>query len=203
MRSWPPTLALAVVLGGCHASSTPPPAAGLLLHVALATAPTGSEVAIASAAMHLSALRAVSDRSATDPRAAASELDLALGDSLDVALPSAPPGLYSAVDAQLGSSADIGLDVQAVWHMARVHATLESAPFDVGCAMPVALDPGHRARLDVQIDPAGWFAGLDLANATADPDDAGIVVSADDNRPLAAALLANVTASFTLGCAPE
>jgi hypothetical protein len=197
------TLAVTVVLGGCHATTPAPPAAGLGVHVALATAPTGSDVAIASVAMHLSALRAVSDRSAVDPRAAATDVDLELGDSVDLDLPSAPPGLYSAVDALLGSSADLGLDVQAVWHMARVHATLVSAPFDVGCATPVQLEPGHRARLSVQIDPALWFDALDLGNAASDPDDAGIVISADDNRPLATALLANVMASFTLDCAPE
>ncbi len=196
-------LALVVLLAGCHGATTTPPASGLTLHVALATAPTGSDVAIASVALHLSALRAVSDRSAVDARAAAADVDLMLGDSVDVALPSAPPGLYSAVDALLGSSADNGLDLQAVWHMARIHATITTAAFDVGCAAPVSLDPGHRARLDVAIDPASWFDGLDLGGATTDPDDAGIVISADDNRPLMTSLLANVTASFTLGCAPE
>jgi len=201
MRLLPPTLALAL-FAGCHASSPTPPAGGLTLHVGVATAPTAGDVAIASVAMHLSALRAVSDRSAVDPRAAATDVDLALGDSVDLALPSAPPGLYSAVDALLGSSADTGRDVQAVWNTARVHATLVSAPFDVGCAAPVQLDPGHRARLTVMIDPASWFDGLDLANATSDPDDAGIVISPDDNRPLAAALLANVVASFSLDCSP-
>ena len=196
-------IALACALGGCHGATAPPPAGGLTLHVELATAPIGSDVAIASVAMHLSALRAVSDRSADDARAAATDVDLALGDSVDVALPSAPPGLYSAVDAVLGSSADIGLDVQAVWHMARVHATLPTAPFDVACANPVQLDPAHGARLTVAVDPAGWFDGVDLGNATSDPDDAGIVISPDDNAPLSAALLANVMASFTLDCAPE
>jgi len=203
MRALAPMLAAVAVVAGCHGSTTPPPAGGLTLHVALAAPPTDSDVAIASVALHLSALHAVSDRSAVDPRAAASDVDLALGDSVDLALPSAPPGLYSAVDALLGSSADTGLELQAVWHMARIHATITTASFDVACATPVSLDPGHRARLDVQIDPASWFAGLDLAGATSDPDDAGIVISADDNRPLELALLANVTASFTLGCAPE
>ena len=197
------TLAVGGGLAGCHGGTAPPPPGGLTLHVELATPPTGSDVAIASVAMHLSALRAVSDRSADDGRAAATDVDLGLGDSVDLALPAAPPGLYSAVDAVLGSSADIGLDVQAVWHTARVHATLATAPFDVACAAPVQLDPGHRALLTVVIDPTGWFGGLDLGNATSDPDDAGIVISPDDNRPLADALLANVMASFTLDCAPE
>jgi hypothetical protein len=204
MRVFAPLLlTVAAALAGCHGSTTPPPAGGLTLHVALAAPPIDGDVAIASVALHLSALRAVSDRSAVDPRAAASDVDLMLGDGIDLALPSAPPGLYSAVDARLGSSADTGLEVQAVWNMARIHAAITTASFDVACATPVALDPGHRARLEVQIDPASWFDGLDLAGATSDPDDAGIVISADDNRPLQLALLANVTASFTLGCAPE
>jgi hypothetical protein len=196
-------VALLLALAGCHTSTPPPAPAGLTLHVALATASTASDVAIASAAMHLVELRAVSDRTATDARATSSDIDLALGDAKDLALPSAPPGLYSAVDALVGSAADSGLDVQAVWHTARVHVTLVSAPFDVDCANPVRLDPGHAARMEVQIDPASWFDGLDLGNAASDPDDTGIVISADDNRDLAAAMLANVMASFTLDCAPQ
>jgi hypothetical protein len=93
--------------------------------------------------------------------------------------------------------------VQAVWHAARVHATLVSAPFDIRCATPVQLDPGHAARLTVQVDPSSWFAGVDLGSAASDPDDSGVVISSDDNQPLAAALLANVMASFTLDCAPQ
>jgi hypothetical protein len=196
-------VALTLALAGCHASTPPPASGGLTLHVALATASTASDVAIASVAMHLVELRAVSDRTAADARATAIDIDLALGDAKDLALPSAPPGLYSAVDALVGSGAESGLDVQAVWHTARVHVTLVSAPFDVGCANPVRLDPGHAARLDVQIDPASWFDGLDLGNAASDPDDTGIVISADDNRDLAAAMIANVMGSFALDCAPQ
>ncbi|MCA1665195.1 MAG: hypothetical protein LC659_13170 [Myxococcales bacterium] len=195
---------LTLALAGCHAATTPPPAAGgLAMHIALLPPPPGGDVAIASVALHLDQLRAVSDRSASDARAAFRDIDLALGDSTDVALPSAPPGLYSAVDALVGSSANSGLDVQAVWHAARVHATLVSPPFDVRCATPVQLDPGGAARLTVQIDASGWFAGIDLGGAASDPDDAGIVISSDDNESLAAPLLANVMASFTLDCAAE
>jgi hypothetical protein len=194
------TLALAA---GCHASTSAPTASGLTLHVGLATASTASDVAIASVALHLVELRAVSDRTATDPRALRTGIDLALGDTRELALPAAPPGLYSAVDLVLGAGADTGLDVQAVWHAARVHATLVSTPFDVGCPDPVRLDPGHAARLTIQIDPAGWFDGLDLGSAASDPDDTGIVISADDNRDLAAQMIANIMASFTLDCAPQ
>jgi hypothetical protein len=67
----------------------------------------------------------------------------------------------------------------------------------------VQLDPGHAARLTVQIDPSGWFDGVDLGSAAGDPDDTGIVISPDDNQALAAALLGNVMGSFTLECAPE
>jgi hypothetical protein len=195
---------LTLALAGCHASTTTAPATGgLTLHVALATASTENDVAIASVAMHLVQLRAVSDRSAVDPRATAADIDLALGDTRDLALPTAPPGLYSAVDALLGSSADSGIDVQAVWHTARVHATLVSTPFDVRCETPVRVDPGLGARLAVQIDPTSWFSGIDLGSAASDPDDNGIVISSDDNPPMANAMLANVMASFTLDCAPQ
>src|SRR4051812_7332563 len=94
----------ALALAGCHASKPAPVTrGGLTIHVSVATAPTDSDVAIASVALHLSELRAVSDRNAVDARASASDIELALGDSQDLPLPSAPPGLYSAVDALVGS----------------------------------------------------------------------------------------------------
>jgi hypothetical protein len=55
----------------------------------------------------------------------------------------------------------------------------------------------------LRADPSAWFAGLDLGSATSDVDDSGINVSGDDNRPLAAALVAKVQASFALVCAPD
>jgi hypothetical protein len=196
-------VALTLALAGCHASTAAPPAGGLAVHMSLASGTTTSDVAVASIGLHLSAITAVSDRSADDARAALSDVDLAMGDSADLTLPMAPLGLYSAVDVRLGGSADVGLDVQAVWHAARVHAMLTATSFDVGCASPVWLDPGRRARLSLRADPAGWFAGLDLGSAKSDEDDNGVVISDDDNRPLASALAANVVASFTLDCAPE
>ena len=77
------------------------------------------------------------------------------------------------------------------------------SPFDVGCPSPVRLDPGQRAQLTLGADPTSWFDGLDLGSAASDVDDNGIVISDDDNRPLAMALRANVLASFALDCASE
>jgi hypothetical protein len=196
-------IVLTLALAGCHAATSAPAPGGLTMRVALATAPIGADVAIASASMHLAELVAVSDRSAVDPRAALADVDLALGDTSELALPTAPPGLYSAVDARLGDSTDTGLEVQAVWNSARVHVTLTSAPFDVACANPVRLDPAERAQLVLGVDPSSWFAGIDLGSAASDPDDEGIVISDDDNDVMAAAFLANVTASFTLDCGSE
>jgi hypothetical protein len=194
---------LTFALAGCHAAATPPATSELTMHVTLAAAPTDSDIAVASVAMHLTHLRAVSDRSAVDSRAAANDIDLGLGDSADLALPGAPPGLYSAVDVLLGSAADTGLDIRGVWNAARVHVTLTSTPFDVRCVEPVRLEPGQRAQLTVHIDPTSWFAGVQLGNAASDPDDSGVVINADDNWDLAQAVLANVMASFTVDCAPQ
>ena len=194
-------LPLALTLAGCHAASSAPAPSGLVIHVSLATAPTSSDVAVASVALSLPSLTAVSDRSAADARATSSDVMLGLGDSADLALPSAPPGLYSAVDTQLGNAAGIGLELQAVWNAARVHATVTSPPFDVGCPTPVRLDPGHQALLTLRVDPASWFDGLDLQDAIGDADDNGIVISADDNLDLAQTLVANAVASFALDCA--
>jgi hypothetical protein len=195
--------ALTLALTGCHASTPAPAAGGLAVELSLADASGDGDVAVASIAMRLSTLTAVSDRSAVDSRAALSDVVLAMGDHADRALPQAPPGLYSAVDVRLGDGSDVGVDVQAVWHAARVHASLTSTAFDVRCADPVRLEPGQRARLSVRADPSSWFAGLDLGSSISDADDNGIIINADDNRPLAAALLANVIASFSLDCTPE
>ena len=192
-----------VLAAGCHASTTVATVGGLTVHLTLATPAPADDVAIASVTMRLSSLTAVSDRAAHDPRASSSDVTLSMGDASDLPLPTAPPGLYSAVDARLGGSTDVGLDVQAVWHTARVHATIATASFDVECADPVRLDPGKRAQLSLSADPSGWFGGLDLGNATSDADDNGINISADDNRALAVQLVGNVLASFALGCSPQ
>jgi hypothetical protein len=191
---------LVVAIAGCHASSAAPAAGGLTVHLALATASTDSDVAIASVALRLGQLVAVSDRSDDDARAALGEIELGLGDTRDVTLPTAPPGIYSAIDAELGSANDEGLDVEGVWNSVRVHAQLATAPFDVGCPTPAALDPGQRVALTVSADPASWFDGLDLGSAVSDADDNGIVIGDDDNHPMDQLLLANVIASFTLDC---
>jgi len=194
---------LVVALAGCHASSPAPAAGGLTVHLALAMASTDSDVAIASVTLRLGQLVAVSDRSDDDPRAALGELELGLGDTRDVTLPTAPPGLYSAVDAELGSATDDGLDVEGVWNSVRVHATLATAPFDVGCPTPASLAPGQHVALTFAADPASWFDGLDLSTAVSDADDDGIVIADDDNHPMDQLLLANVLASLTLDCAVE
>lgn len=192
-----------LLAAGCHGTgATPPLPSGIVLHVELMAPVQTTNVAVASAAMHLGSVTAVSDRDAAAGRAATRDIDLMLGAASDVALPDAPPGLYSAVDAELGSAGQLGLDVQGVWRTLRVHATVASVPFDVGCASPVRVDPGVAARLSLRADPADWFAGLDLSSATGDTDDNGIVLSEDDNRPLLQALIANLTRSFALDCAP-
>lgn len=198
-------LLVALLAAGCHAGGGEPPPlpGGLILRLELPAPAQPGEVAIASAMLHFSKVTAVSDRAAADPRAAAVDVALALGGAAEVALPTAPPGLYAAVDAQLGGAGDLALDVQGVWRSERVHATAASLPFDVGCASPVRVAPGGQARLTLRADPTVWFAGIDLGRAARDADDAGIVVSDDDNPALLDAVAANVRASFALDCAPE
>lgn len=195
---------LALVLAGCHpAAPVAPSGGGLTVDVALATAATDGDVAVASVALELGQIVAVSDRSAGDARATISDLELGLGDTRTLAMPVAPPGIYSAIDAELGTSSEDGVVVQAVWNQVRVHVTLTETPFDVACPTPARLDPGARVALTLRADPASWFDGIDLAGAASDADDEGIVISDDDNRTLAAALRANVLASFTLDCATQ
>ena len=194
---------LVLALGGCHAASHPstPSGGGLTMQVALATASTDSDVAIASVALQLGQIVAVSDRSAGDARATLSNLTLGLGDTRELAMPVAPPGIYSAVDVRLGTPSEEGIGVEAVWSAVRVHVTLAGVPFDVGCPSPARLDPGAHVALTLRADPASWFDGIDLASVASDADDEGIVISDDDNREMAGMLRDNVLASFTLDCA--
>jgi hypothetical protein len=192
--------ALVLALAGCHAASAPLAPGGLEVRVSLGTAPTDGDVAIASGTLRLGQLAAVSDRSAGDARASVQNLELGLGDSHGLTLSSAPPGIYSAVDAELGTSSDDGLTVEAVWNAVRVHVTLAATPFDVSCPSPARLDPGKRVALTLYADPASWFDGIDLSTAASDADDEGIVIGDDDNRPMAMAVRANVLASFLLDC---
>jgi len=189
-----------LALAGCHGASAPPAPGGLEVRVSLGTAPTDGDVAIASVTLRLGQLAAVSDRAAGDARATVSNLELGLGDTHQLTLSSAPPGIYSAVDAELGTSSDAGLTVQAVWNAVRVHVTLAATPFDVSCPSPARLDPGQRVALTLYGDPARWFDAIDLGAAVSDVDDEGIVISDDDNRALAVAVRDNVLASFQLDC---
>jgi hypothetical protein len=194
---------LALFLVGCGGSKPAAPAGGLAVHVQLSPSTVSNEVAIASAMLHVATLTAASDRAAADPRATASALELTLGGAADASLPTAPPGLYATVDARLGDSGEAAIDVQGVWHTARVHATIAAVAFDVGCQSPVRLDPGQKALLTLRSDPASWFAGIDLSAVASDVDDNGIVISDDDNRDLAKQLVADVVGSFALDCAPQ
>ena len=47
------------------------------------------------------------------------------------------------------------------------------------------LEPGRRVELTLRADPAGWFDGVDLASTSSDEDDDGIVITDEDNAPLA------------------
>jgi hypothetical protein len=193
---------LATAWCGCGSPASAP-VYGLALHAELQapTQPTG-DLSLTSAQLHLSAVAAVSDRTASDPRAGADSLTLSLGGAADQSWPSPPPGLYSGVTFTVGDGPDDGVDVVVVWRGERVHATVSGGPVDVFCAAPVAVQLGQKAQLSLSVDPSHWFDGLDLASATTDSDDSGVLISDDDNPALAEQLLANVGASFQLVCDP-
>ena len=83
-----------------------------------------------------------------------------------------------------------------------LHITVSGGPFDVECALPVSLALGRQIELTLTTDLSRWLDGLDIAAATMDPDDNGILISDDDNAPLGQALVQNFSASLELGCAP-
>jgi hypothetical protein len=194
-------LSLALALAACH-SPPPPQPAGVTVRIAL-PAPTGpaNGVTISAAQLELVTVSAVSDRAVADPRATMTAVEVALGATVDRSLPSAPPGLYSAVELTAGQGLTVGADVAGYWMGQAVHGTVSSGPFDVGCATPIAVEPGTSALLSLGADTASWFAGIDLSLSKTDADDQGILLSDDDNVGLAAVLLSNVVSSFHLDCA--
>jgi hypothetical protein len=198
-------LALCLVAAGCQgaANRAAPAAPSLAVHVAFA-APASSDgkLQIAAAELHLAAVTAVSDRSASDERARLRDVDLSMGAGTDALLSPAPPGLYSSVNALLGGSDGVGVDLAGAFGSTSLHVTLASAPFVVACPTAVRLDPDGRVQLSLRADPSHWFDGVDLTTAISDSDDEGILLSSDDNRVLADGVLANVIASFRLDCAP-
>ena len=174
------------------------------MEVALATASTDSDVAIASVAMELGEIVAVSDRSAGDARATLFNLELGARRHPRAGAcrwrrraSTAPSTCSSARRAKTPSS------VQAVWNAVRVHVTLGRRRSTSAVRARSRLDPGARVALTLRADPASWFDGIDLGAAASDADDEGIVISDDDNRPMAETLRGNVLASFALDCATD
>jgi len=47
---------------------------------------------------------------------------------------------------------------------------------------------------------SGWLDGVDLASASGDADDAGLLISMEDNAPLAQLVLRNAMNSVHLDC---
>jgi hypothetical protein len=205
MRLGQPLVALVLFAAACHGSSssvTPPPPPSLAVHLVFgAPATTPGNLQVAAAGLHLQALTAVSDRSAADPRARLSDLDLAMGGTVDDVLSPAPPGLYSSVNLILDGPDGIGVDLAGAWGQVPLHVQLRTDPFGIACAAPVRLDPGQRLQLALRADPGRWFDGIDLSKAVSDADDDGILLSEDDNHAIAVGVRANVIASFALDCA--
>jgi hypothetical protein len=191
---------LSSLLVGCGASQPAAPTA-LVLHAEFA-APSRSvpRLAVATAALHLVDVVAVSDRSSSDGRARVATLDLPMAGAADVELTRVAPALYSGLEFALGDADTPGIDVTGALDTQHLHATLSSSAVYVSCPTPLALAPAARVQLDLHVDPSGWFDGLDLASAMTDSDDNGILISSDDNAKLAERLLANALATFVLDC---
>jgi hypothetical protein len=199
-------LAFCLIAAGCQGSAVlppvpAPPSLAMRLQFIAPPTPVG-DLQIATAGLHLARVTAVCDRAAADPRASLSAVDLSMGASFDAPSSPAPPGLYSSVNAVLDDDAGVGVNIAGAWGGMALHVQVASSPFAIGCPSPVRLEPGQRVQLRLQVDPTHWFDGVDLSTALSDSDDDGIVLSAYDNRGLAAAVLANVIASFQLECAP-
>jgi hypothetical protein len=194
---------LLVFVAGCSGSQAPtsPPAYGLMLRFGLGPNPPSS-VDVSSLKMHLTDLSAVSDRGSTDPRAHDDVTDVAFGDTVQVELPNAPLGTYSALEWTLGDASIAGIDLQGTSGGQRIHLTLTQGPSTTRCDGPRLLAPGQRVRLTLTVDPSHWFDGVDLSAAKNDQDDKGIIINMEDNSMLAFEILDNAIKSFQLECEP-
>jgi hypothetical protein len=195
---------LVAFLVGCSSSTAPvPPPYGLQLRVSLAPSlPALQDLSVASLRLHLGELTAVSDRSSNDPRARKDFVEIMFGESADVPLDTAPPGLYSAVSWNLGDADTDGIDMMGAVGAQKLHIELVGGPFDVRCPSPRSLAPNQRVRLTLTADATHWFDGVDLSSIKNDEDDQGIIINMEDNSPLAFEMLANVINSFQLECEP-
>ena len=197
------TLALAILLAGCShdmGTSTPPPY-GMDLRIAISSSlPALADLAISSLHLHLTQIAAVSDRSSNDPRARKDFADIDFGMSVDVPMPSAPPGTYSAVAWSLGDAMQSGIDLQGVVGKQPIHVQLDGGSYDARCVSPLPLAPGQRVRLTLSADATHWFDGVDLSGVQMDEDDKGIIITMEDNAPLAFEILNNAIKSFQVEC---
>jgi hypothetical protein len=164
--------------------------------------PSLAELSVASLRLHLGALTAVSDRSSNDARSRKDFAEVAFGESADIALATAPPGLYSAVAWTLGDANIDGIDLIGAVGGQNLHVELVGGPLDARCPQPRALMPGQRVRLSLSADATHWFDGVDLSGLKNDEDDKGIIINMEDNAALAFEMLGNVINSFQLECEP-
>src|SRR5579859_1888000 len=98
---------LLLLLAGCNGAGAPatPASYGLELRFGLGPAPPSlPDLSLSTLKLHLSNIAAVSDRGSADARARTDVADVAFGETVDVELPSAPAGTYSALAWMCGDS---------------------------------------------------------------------------------------------------
>jgi hypothetical protein len=196
-------LAVALLAVGCDAPPASAPSPGALeLRASLgAAAPAAAGVSISTVRLHLTGLAAVSDLGVPPGRAHVDALDLMPGATETAPLPSAPPGLYAGLALAFGDAQSDGIALEGAHDGVRLHVAISAAPFTVVCAAPQPLEPGRNVRLTLTADMSGWLDGVDLSTASGDADDAGILISFEDNAPLAAQVLRNAMNLIHLDCA--
>jgi hypothetical protein len=195
-------LALALLVAGCDAgpAAAPLPYA-LELQASLGAAlPAAPGVSFSTVRLHLAGLAGISDRGVSPRRANVDALDLGLGAMTAAPLPSAPPGLYSGLELAFGDAQTDGIALEGARNGVLVHVAITADAFTVLCATPQPLEPGRRVRLSLSADMSGWLDGVDLASASGDADDAGLLISMEDNAPLAQLVLRNAMNSVHLDC---
>jgi hypothetical protein len=196
---------LILLLAGCSGSPAPSqaPPYGLLLRLGLGPAgPALPDLSVSTLKLHLTQLAAVSDRGSSDPRAQAAAADVGFGETVQVELPSAPAGTYSALEWTLGDGSTSGISLAGTTAGEQIHLDLSGGPFAVRCDSPRTLAPGSRVQLTLGVDPSSWFEGVDLTGAANDQDDKGIIINMEDNATLAFEILGNAIKSFQLKCEP-
>ncbi len=151
---------------------------------------------ISSISLHFLDITALTD-GADGPTLQA--LDVTLDSPVDAMLGTLSPGWYSGLGLHLGNLNEFGFKIDCRWHNKPLTIEAAGGKVAVVCPTPV-LATTRPVALTLVSNPNRWFDAVNLDSAIDDGDDSGLTISRDDNPALAAHIVSNVIASFSVRC---